>query len=116
MMMRGSFIILATVLSNLFFATSAQRVEVLVWMHNDGTRILGTYYDRTYKAIYLRDGCPPAVNDFHCADFVSFIGDCPVYECNGVLKREPCNFDGDCQLDGICVDLICTYPGVLIAR
>uniref|UniRef100_A0A5S6QNB1 Uncharacterized protein n=1 Tax=Trichuris muris TaxID=70415 RepID=A0A5S6QNB1_TRIMR len=111
MTLHSNVLIVVTLLSSLFLETSSQRVEMLVWMRNEGTRILGNFYPRRYKAIYLRDGCPPAVSDFHCADFILFFAGCPVYECGGVFMREPCNFDDECGLHGVCENFICVYPG-----
>uniref|UniRef100_A0A5S6QG51 TIL domain-containing protein n=1 Tax=Trichuris muris TaxID=70415 RepID=A0A5S6QG51_TRIMR len=87
---------------------------VLVWTFDGGTFIRGTYYDRMYKAIYIRGGCPTAVCEYLCLCVPLLSTGCPVYECNGFFLREPCHSEADCVIGGACVNSICHYSDVTI--
>ncbi|KFD57567.1 hypothetical protein M514_01670 [Trichuris suis] len=97
------------------FAQEAQlQQSVLVWTLDGGTFIRGIYYDRMYKSIYLRDGCPAAVCEYLCLCVPLLSTGCPVYACNGFFMREPCSSDADCVIGGFCQNSICHYSEVVV--
>ncbi|KFD57570.1 hypothetical protein M514_01673 [Trichuris suis] len=87
--------------------------NLLIRIGSGGTFIGGTYYARTFKAVYLRENCPPAVCEENCLCQPALRTGCPFYICNGIKLREPCRSDNDCASGGFCQRFICRYPELI---
>uniref|UniRef100_A0A5S6QGQ7 Uncharacterized protein n=1 Tax=Trichuris muris TaxID=70415 RepID=A0A5S6QGQ7_TRIMR len=110
MLPTAGIVTLAVAVAIVAHADSLQQQDsVLINFGSGGTFISGTYYPRKFKAVYLRDNCPPAVCEENCLCIPVWRTGCPFYICDGTKLREPCISDLDCAIQGHCQRFICRY-------